>query len=170
MAVNWFVHFMGTLLLILAGGAAGMMQAAGYRNRRRLLEDYLRLLLIFEGGICSKRLSLPLLWGQLLLQKESFSLLPIKEHQGDIKQTMRSCLCESEQVRRYLSRTDRRLLGQWIDELGSGTVEQEQNRLQFLRQLLMQSKEQALATERQNTKVSLSLGVCAGLAVAVLTL
>lgn len=170
MAVNLFVHFMGTLLLVLAGGAAGMMHAAGYRNKRRLLEDYLRLLLIFEGGICSKRLSLPLLWGQLLLQKESFSLLPIAEHQGDIKQTMRSCLCESEQVRRYLSRTDRRLVGQWIDELGSGTVEQEQNRLQFLRQLLMQSKEQALATERQNTKVSLSLGVCAGLAVAVLTL
>ncbi len=168
--MSGFIHLIGALLLVLAGGAAGVAQAVKYRRKRRLLEDYLRLLVVFEGGICSKRLSLPLLWEQLLLQKESFFLLPLVQQQGDIKQTMRRCLCESETVRRYLQQADRRSVRQWIEELGSGTVEQEQNRLQFLRQLLVQSKEQALANERQNTKVSLSLGVCAGLAVAVLTL
>ena len=53
--------------------------------------------------------------------------------------------------------------------IGSGSVEQESQRLDFLEQLLKQSKEEAYLNEQKNAKVYLLLGICAGLAVVIVT-
>ena len=168
--MNGIIHLLGSCLLIGAGAGLGWIQKQKLSYRRIFLEDILELILFFQAGICSTKTSLPELWNQLQLQKTRFRILDCSQQKYFSKESMKQAICVQPFSQKILEMQDKLLLEKWIDSLGSGTVEQEEQKIQYLQTMLNRSKQQAWEQEKQNGKMYLSLGVCAGLAVAVLTL
>lgn len=164
------IHLLGACCLVAAGTATGWYQAQKLRNRRILLEDILELLVLFESGICTTQIALAVLWQDVFCQKSRFQLLEIENSPVFSKDILKESLCIRPSAQKLLQPEDKILLEKWIDSLGSGTVQQEQARIQYLQNMLQQVKQTAWEKERQSGKVYLSLGVCGGLAIAVLTL
>ncbi len=164
------IHLLGACCLVAAGTATGWYQAQKLRNRRILLEDILELLVLFESGICTTQTALAVLWQDVFCQKSRFQLLEIENSPVFSKDILKESLCIRPSAQKLLQPEDKILLEKWIDSLGSGTVQQEQARIQYLQNMLQQVKQTAWEKERQSGKVYLSLGVCGGLAIAVLTL
>lgn len=159
----------GGVLVIAAGTAMGLYKVQMLHRQRKILQDILELLFLVRGGICSQKASLELLCKQILLQKERFQVLEIEPVKGSPKQILLQWLCKQPNCQKLLPKQDISLLAQWVQELGSGSVEQESQRLDFLEQLLKQSKEEAYLNEQKNAKVYLLLGICVGLAVVIVT-
>ncbi len=159
----------GGILVVAAGTAIGLYKVQLLRHRTLILQDILEVLFLIRGGICSHRASLQLLCNQLLLQKDQFQVLEIKAVSGTPKEVLSQWLCRQSSCQKLLQKQALILLEQWIEQLGSGTVEQECRRLDFLEQMLRQSKQQAESAEQKNAKVYLMLGVFSGLAVVIIT-
>lgn len=168
--MNGIIHLVGSCLLVGAGAGLGWIQKQKLSHKRILLEDILELILFFQAGICSTKTSLPELWKQLQLQTNRFRILECSQQGIFSKEIMKQTICTQPFSQKLLDIQDKLLLEKWIDFLGSGTVEQEEQKIQYLQTMLNRSKQQAWEQEKQNGKMYLSLGVCAGLAVAVLTL
>ncbi len=163
------LNVLGGVLVIAAGTGMGLYKVQMLHRQRKILQDILELLFLVRGGICSQKASLELLCNQILMQKDRFQVLEIEPIKGSPKERILQWLCRQPNSQKLLNKADILLLEQWVQELGSGSAAQEIQRLDFVEQLLKQSKEQARINEQKNSKVYFLLGICAGLAVVIIT-
>lgn len=160
-------RLLGAVLLVCAGTAAGMARAGRDRRRRLLEEDLLRLLDVMEAGILYRRQPLAQLWQRVVDSPGLFRVLRLEPAaQLPPRQAMEKCLCGGV-CAALLPAEDRAAVRQWVLELGSGPAGQEQARLQALRLALQQSRQRLYEEELRSGRVYLSLGICLGVASAI---
>lgn len=160
------LHMAGALLLAAACGGAGLYRAQRERRARRLLEDLLRLLDMFEEGILYQRSPTDKLWRQALAMHACFSVLELPEN-GEQAQWAQ-LLKNAPELEGVLSAEVRPAVCRWLAALGCSEAEAECGRIRALRALLLREAEKARERETQAARLYTTLGLCAGAAAVIL--
>ncbi len=162
-----FFKLCGGGMLVWCGWLAGSARADGLRRRRMLFEDLVTLCGLLQRNLEGKREPLPSFFQEEL----AAALFSVLRFDGAKKQPFerwyaafwdRSAGCaplREEEVSRIRA---------FWDALGSTGGEEEAGRLRFFSQYFASLASQAKEAEQQNTRLCRSLGVCAGVVVALL--
>lgn len=168
--MSGWLHILGTILVIAAGTAAGISRAGRLRQRRQLLQDLLQLADMAGAAIRYRQQPLENLWRELHSRQSAFLQLRIPEYvpSADPRGGLREALWLHNPGFSLLGIAERQALDEWLCHLGSGGAQEECGRIEALCHPLQNALSAAREEEKRGGRLYTVMGMCAGLATAIL--
>lgn len=168
--MSGWLHILGTIFVIAAGTAAGISRAGRLRQRRQLLQDLLQLADMAGAAIRYRQQPLENLWRELHSRQSAFLQLRIPEYvpSADPRGELREALWLRNPGFSLLGIAERQALDEWLRHLGSGGAQEECGCIEALCHPLKSALSAAREEEKRGGRLYTVMGMCAGLATAIL--
>ena len=167
--IGW-LHIFGAILVIMAGAAAGISRAKSLQQRCRLLQDLLRMADMADAAIRYRQQPLEELWKELHSCQSAFLQLHIPEYipGTDPRSELQAELWRHNPSFSMLGIVEKQALNEWLRHLGSGGTQEECGRINAFCHPLRAALSAACEEEKKSGRLYIVMGVCAGLATAIL--
>ena len=159
------VKLIGAGLVLFSGLLAGILAAARLQRRARLLLDWMTLLQNFQTGIRYSAGSLR----ELILERQESRFCRLAERDGEFLIDPVGALSRAGEELLW-DRGDREMYLGFVKELGATDVQGQLEHIAMYQGLLAPRLEQAQTEARQKSKISVALGLFAGVAMSLLLL
>lgn len=168
--MNGWLHLLGIIFVIAAGTTAGISRAGKLSQRRQLLQDLLRLADMAGAAIRYRQQPLENLWREMHRCQGAFLQLHIPDHVSGTnpRSDLREELWRQNPCLSLLGVAERQALNEWLCHLGSGGVQEECGRIEALCHPLREALSAAIEDEKKSGRLYTVMGMCAGLATAIL--
>lgn len=159
------MELIGAGLVLFSGLLAGILAAARLQRRARLLLDWMTLLQNFQTGIRYSAGSLR----ELILERQESRFCRLAERDGEFLIDPVGALSRAGEELLW-DRGDREMYLGFVKELGATDVQGQLEHIAMYQGLLAPRLGQAQIEARQKSKISVALGLFAGVAMSLLLL